>query len=41
MLKNSDKPILKAAAIVAYEHHEKYNGQGYSKKKEGNILIQN
>ncbi len=26
MLKNSDKPILKAAAIVAHQHHE--NGMG-------------
>lgn len=32
MLKNSDKPILKAAAIVAHEHHEKWNGTGYPKK---------
>ena len=29
MLKNSNKPILKAAAIVAYEHHEKWDGSGY------------
>ena len=29
MLKNSNKPILKAAATVAYEHHEKYDGSGY------------
>jgi response regulator RpfG family c-di-GMP phosphodiesterase len=35
MLKNSDKPILKAAAIVAHEHHEKYDGTGYPKKKKG------
>lgn len=29
LLKNSDRPILKAAAIVAGEHHEKWNGSGY------------
>jgi len=29
MLKNSTKPILQAAAIVANEHHEKYDGSGY------------
>jgi len=29
MLNHSERPILKAAAIVANEHHEKYNGQGY------------
>jgi PAS domain S-box-containing protein len=29
ILKNSKRPILKAAAIVAYRHHEKWNGSGY------------
>lgn len=29
ILKNSKRPILKAAAIVAHEHHEKYDGTGY------------
>ncbi len=29
MLKKSDRPLLKAASIVAYEHHEKWNGTGY------------
>ena len=29
MLKSSNKPILKAAATVAYEHHEKWDGSGY------------
>ena len=29
MLKHSTKPILQAAAIVANEHHEKYDGSGY------------
>lgn len=29
MLRHSGKPILQAAAIVAHEHHEKYDGSGY------------
>lgn len=29
MIKNSDRALLKAAAIVAYQHHEKYDGSGY------------
>jgi response regulator RpfG family c-di-GMP phosphodiesterase len=29
MLKNSHRHILKAAATVANEHHEKWNGRGY------------
>lgn len=29
MLKHSSRDILKAAAIVAHEHHEKYDGSGY------------
>lgn len=35
MLKHSDRPILKAAAIVAREHHEKWDGTGYPKKLKG------
>jgi HD-GYP domain-containing protein (c-di-GMP phosphodiesterase class II)/ribonuclease BN (tRNA processing enzyme) len=35
MIKNSERPLLKAAAIVAYEHHEKWNGSGYPNKKSG------
>ncbi|MFP4487486.1 MAG: DUF3369 domain-containing protein [Campylobacterales bacterium] len=29
ILKQSKKPIIQAAAIIAREHHEKYNGNGY------------
>jgi len=29
ILKNSKRPILRAAAIVAYRHHEKWDGTGY------------
>jgi len=40
ILKNSKRPILKAAAIVAHEHHEKYNGTGYPRGlKEHSIHI--
>ena len=35
MLKNSHKPILQAAAIVANDHHEKYDGSGYPNAKSG------
>jgi len=40
MIKNSERPLLKAASIVAYEHHEKWNGDGYPRKiKETDIHI--
>ena len=35
MIKNSDRPLLKAASIVAYEHHEKWNGTGYPQGTKG------
>jgi len=34
MLKNSKREILSAAAIIAHEHHEKYNGTGYPNNKK-------
>lgn len=40
MLKYSNKPILQAAAIVAGEHHEKWDGSGYPRGlKEEEIHI--
>ncbi len=40
MLKSSNKPILKAAATVAHEHHEKWDGSGYPRGISGeNIHI--
>lgn len=35
MLKHSNRPILKAAAIISLEHHEKWNGTGYPHGKKG------
>ena len=40
MLKHSSRDLLKAAATVAYEHHEKYDGSGYPRGLSGeNIHI--
>ena len=40
ILKNSKRDILKAAAIVARDHHEKWDGSGYPRKiKEKEIHI--
>jgi len=38
MLKHSSRPILKTAAIIAYEHHEKYNGKGYPRGLKGDEI---
>ena len=35
MLKGSNKEILKAASIIAYEHQEKYDGSGYPRGIKG------
>ncbi|WP_206732292.1 HD-GYP domain-containing protein [Halarcobacter mediterraneus] len=32
MLKHSNRSLLKCASIVAYEHHEKWDGTGYPRK---------
>ncbi len=35
LLKNSHRHILQTAAIVAYQHHEKWNGKGYPNGLKG------
>jgi HD-GYP domain-containing protein (c-di-GMP phosphodiesterase class II) len=35
MLKYSERRLLKAASIVAHEHHEKWNGEGYPRGVKG------
>lgn len=35
MLKHSNRKILKTASIVAYEHHERWDGLGYPRKIGG------
>ena len=35
MLKGSNREILKTSAIVAYEHHEKFDGKGYPRGLKG------
>jgi len=40
LFRDSDKPLLKTAAIIAYEHHEKWDGTGYPRGISGeNIHI--
>lgn len=40
ILKNSNRPLLQAAAIIAHEHHEKWDGSGYPNALAGeNIHI--
>jgi response regulator RpfG family c-di-GMP phosphodiesterase len=40
ILDGSQRPILKAAAVIAHQHHEKYDGSGYPQGLKGeNIHI--
>ncbi|MFZ5969606.1 MAG: DUF3369 domain-containing protein [Bacillota bacterium] len=38
ILKNSNRDILKAASIIAEQHHEKFNGKGYPSGLKGNDI---
>jgi HD-GYP domain-containing protein (c-di-GMP phosphodiesterase class II) len=35
ILDGSQRPILKAAAVIAHQHHEKYDGTGYPQGLKG------
>lgn len=35
LLNHSTRPVLKAAAIIAHQHHEKWNGEGYPQQTRG------
>ncbi len=38
MLKMSKRPILNAASIVSYEHHERWDGNGYPNRLKGDKI---
>jgi response regulator RpfG family c-di-GMP phosphodiesterase len=35
LLNGSDRPLIKAAAVIARDHHEYWNGKGYPRGKSG------
>ncbi len=38
LFRDSERPLLQAAAIIAYEHHEKYDGSGYPRGLKGESI---
>lgn len=38
LLKSSNREVLKSAAIIAHEHHERYDGKGYPRGLKGNHI---
>lgn len=38
ILNGSQRPILKAAAVIAHQHHEKYDGTGYPQGLKGDAI---
>lgn len=38
LLQYSDRRMIKAAAIIAHEHHEKWNGKGYPRQLKGSDI---
>jgi len=38
MLKNTERELLKVAAIIAYEHHENFDGTGYPQQLKGDEI---
>lgn len=38
VLKNSKRPLLQAAAVIAHEHHEKWDGSGYPRALSGETI---
>ena len=38
ILKSSNRPILKAAAIISHTHHEKWDGSGYPRNLSGDDI---
>jgi response regulator RpfG family c-di-GMP phosphodiesterase len=40
ILDGSQRPILKAAAVIAHQHHEKYDGSGYPQGLAGQAIHQ-